>query len=56
MNGMAERHNRTLMEMMRCMISHTSLLLNFWGEAIKRVAYILNWVPTMSGNKTSYKL
>jgi transposase InsO family protein len=28
MNGVAERYNRTLMEMVRSMISHTSLPLN----------------------------
>jgi hypothetical protein len=38
------------------MISHTSLPLNLWGEALKTTAYILNRVPTKTANKTPYKL
>jgi transposase InsO family protein len=56
MNGVAERRNRTLMEMVRSMISHTSLPLNLWGEVLKTVAYILNRVPTKAVNKTTYEL
>jgi hypothetical protein len=56
MNGVAERRNRTLMEMVRNMISHTSLPLNLWGEALKTAAYILNRVPTKAANKTPYEL
>jgi hypothetical protein len=55
-NGVAERRNQTLMEMVRSMISHTSLPLNLWGEALKTAAYILNWVPTKTANKTPYEL
>jgi Integrase core domain len=56
MNSVAERRNRTLMEMMRSMISHTSLPLDLWGEALKTGAYILNRVPTKRANKTPYGL
>jgi hypothetical protein len=56
MNGIVERHNRTLMEMVRSMISHTSLSLNLWREALKTTAYILNRVPTKATNKTPYEL
>jgi GAG-pre-integrase domain/Integrase core domain len=56
MNGVTERRNRILMEMVRSMISHTSLPLNLWGEAIKTTAYILNRVPTKAANKTPYEL
>ena len=56
MNGVAERRNRTLMEMVRSMISHTSLPLSLWGEALKTAAYILNRVPTKAANKTPYEL
>jgi transposase InsO family protein len=56
MNGVAERRNRTLMEMVRSMISHTSLPLNLWGEALKIATYILNRVPTKAANKISYEL
>jgi transposase InsO family protein len=56
MNSVAERHNRTLMEMVRSMISHTSLPLNLWGEALNTAAYILNQIPTKATNKTPYEL
>jgi transposase InsO family protein len=56
MNGVAERRNRTLMEMVRSMISHISLQLNLWGEALKTTVYILNRVPTKAANKTLYEL
>jgi hypothetical protein len=56
MNGVAERRNRTLMEMMRNMISHISLTLNIWGEALKIASYILKQILTKTTNKTPYKL
>jgi transposase InsO family protein len=56
MNSVAERRNRTLLEMVRSMISHTSLPLNLWGEALKTATYILNRVPTKAANKTPYEL
>jgi hypothetical protein len=56
MNGVAERRNRTLMEMVRNMISHTSLPLNLYGKALKTAAYILNRIPTKVANKTPYEL
>jgi transposase InsO family protein len=56
MNGIAERRSRTLMEMVRSMLSHTIWLLSLWGEALKAAAYILNRVPTKTANKTPYKL
>jgi hypothetical protein len=56
MNGMAERRNRTLIEMVRSMISHTSLPLNLWGETLKTTTYILNRVPIKAANKTPYEL
>jgi hypothetical protein len=56
MNGMAERRNRTLMNMVRSMISHTSLPLNLRGEALKTTTYILNRLPTKTANKTPYEL
>jgi transposase InsO family protein len=46
MNGVAEKRNRTLIEMVQSMISHTSLSLNLWGEALKTTIHILNWIPT----------
>jgi hypothetical protein len=56
MNDVAEKCNRTLMEMVRNIISHTSLPLNLWGEALKTTVYTLNRVPTKATNKTPYEL
>ncbi|RVW75445.1 Retrovirus-related Pol polyprotein from transposon TNT 1-94 [Vitis vinifera] len=56
MNGVAERRNRTLKDMVRSMISHSTLPEKLWGEALKTVAYILNRVPTKAAAKTPYEL
>ena len=34
-NGFAERRNRTLLEMVRSMMSYASLLVSFWGYALE---------------------
>ena len=47
MNGVAERQNRTLKDMVRSMISHSTLPESLWGEAIKTAAYILNRISTL---------
>ena len=46
MNGVAERRNRTLKDMVRSMIARTTVPENLWEEALKNAAYILNRVPT----------
>jgi transposase InsO family protein len=46
MNGVAERCNHTLKDMVRHMIACTTLPENLWGEALKTAAYILNRVQT----------
>ena len=56
MNGVVERRNRTLKDMVRSMIARTTLPENLWGEALKTAAYILNRVPTKAANKTPYEL
>ena len=38
-NGVAERRNRTLKDMVRSMISHSTLPESLWGEAIKTAVY-----------------
>ena len=55
-NGVAERRNRTLLDMVRCMLSHSSLLDFLWGDTIKTAVYILNQVPSKSVAKTPYEL
>jgi transposase InsO family protein len=55
-NGVAERRNRTLMDMVRSMMSNTSLPTFLWGDALKTAAYILNRVPSKSVPKTPFEL
>ena len=46
-NGVAERKNRSLMEMARCMVKSQTLPHSFfWLEAIMCTAYVLNMCPT----------
>ncbi|RVW17127.1 Retrovirus-related Pol polyprotein from transposon TNT 1-94 [Vitis vinifera] len=55
-NGVAERKNRTLKEMMNAMLISSSLPQNMWGEAILTANYLLNKVPKKKAEKTSYEL
>ena len=45
-NGVTERKNRALLEMVRSMMSYSILLVSFWGYALKTVMHILNLVPS----------
>ena len=56
MNGVVERRNRMLKDMVRSMISHSNLPKSLWGEALKTTVYILNRVPTKATVKTPYEL
>lgn len=44
-NGTAERMNRTLVEMARCLMKDGGLPRNFWAEAINTACYIRNRCP-----------
>ena len=55
-NGVVERRNRTLMEMVRSMMSYSSIPISLWGEALKTVMYILNRVPSKAVPKTPFEL
>ena len=52
-NGVAECWNRTLFEMVRCMLSYSTLPTSFWGHAIETTNDILNVVPSKSIPKTA---
>ena len=41
-NGVSERRNRTLLDMVRSMMSLTNLPLSFWGYALETAAFTLN--------------
>jgi transposase InsO family protein len=47
-NGVSERRKRTLLDMVRSMMSQTDLPLSFWGYALETVALTLNRVPSKS--------
>eukprot|EP00253_Pinus_taeda_P032692 PITA_32692 len=45
-NGVAERKNRTIMDMARSMLKAKHLPNDYWAEAVNCAAYILNRCPT----------
>ena len=55
-NGVSEWRNRTLLDMVRSMLSYSSLPESFWGYALKTAAYILNLVPSKFVSKTPTEL
>jgi len=55
-NGISERRNRTLWDMVRSMMSQSELPLSFWGYALETTAFTLNRVPSKSVDKTPYEI
>jgi hypothetical protein len=55
-NEVTERRNRTLMDMVRSMLSYSTLPVNLWMEALKTAVHILNRVPSKSVPKTLYEM
>ncbi|KAL0553832.1 hypothetical protein IC582_007736 [Cucumis melo] len=55
-NGIAERKNRTLKEMMNVMLLSSGLSDNMWGEAVLSACFVLNRIPHKSLDKTPYEL
>ncbi|KAL4388403.1 hypothetical protein GQ457_09G021430 [Hibiscus cannabinus] len=55
-NGLYERRNRTLLDMVRSMMSHTGLPTSFWGYAIETTAFTLNRVPSKSIQKMPHEM
>lgn len=55
-NGVSERRNRTLMDMVRSMMSYTDLPISFWGYALETAIHLLNRVPSKSVPKTPYEM
>ncbi|RVW47185.1 Retrovirus-related Pol polyprotein from transposon TNT 1-94 [Vitis vinifera] len=50
-NGVAERRNRTLLDMVRSMLSSSKLPKFLWTEALKTAVYILNEFQPRTGPK-----
>ena len=45
-NGVSKHRNRTLLDMVRSMMSLTDLPLSFWGYALETAAFTLNRAPS----------
>ena len=55
-NGVSERHNRTLLDMVQSMMSLTDLTLSFWGYALETATFTLNRTLSKSIETTPYEL
>ncbi|GJT72270.1 retrotransposon protein, putative, ty1-copia subclass [Tanacetum coccineum] len=55
-NGVSERRNRTLLDMVRSMMNVTTMPLSFWDYALESATCILNMVSTKKVDKTPYEL
>ena len=53
---MSERRNRTLLDMVRSMMSLTDLPLSFWGYALEMATFTLNRAPSKSVEMMPYEL
>ena len=55
-NGVSERRNITLLDMVRSMTSQTDLPISLWGYALETVAFLLNRISSKAIEKTPYEL
>ena len=55
-NGVSKRRNRTLLDMVRSMMSRIDLPIFLWGYALETVAFLLNRIPSKAIEKTPYEL
>ena len=50
-NGVSERRNRTLLDMVRSMVNNASLPISLWTSALKTAMYLQNRVPSKAIQK-----
>ena len=55
-NGIAEKRNRTLLDMVHSMLANSSFPNYLWGETLRTMAYILNQILSKSIPKTPFEL
>ena len=55
-NGVAERRNMTLIDMVRSMMVQANLRISYWGDVLLTATYVLNYVPSKFVTTTLYKL
>ena len=53
-NGVAERKNRSLIEMVKCMLLDANIKKKYWAEAAHTANYLQNVLSTKSTGKTPY--
>ncbi|KAJ8894221.1 hypothetical protein PR048_006833 [Dryococelus australis] len=46
LNGLSEHFNRTLLDLVRCMLLYSKVKKKLWGEAVCATTYVLNRTPT----------
>ncbi|KAL0333060.1 UNVERIFIED_CONTAM: hypothetical protein Scaly_2207500 [Sesamum calycinum] len=56
LNGVAERRNQTLLDMIQSMMSFTQLPLSFWGYTLETAAKLLNIAPSKIVPQTLYEI
>ncbi|XP_052486483.1 uncharacterized protein LOC128041158 [Gossypium raimondii] len=55
-NGVAERKNRSLMDMVRCLLFEKKLPKTMWAEAVNTAVYLQNRLPTKAlASKTPFE-
>ena len=55
-NGVSKRRNRTLLDMVRSMVSNASLPISLWTYALKVAMYLQNKVPSKAIQKKPFEL
>ncbi|KAL0370673.1 UNVERIFIED_CONTAM: Retrovirus-related Pol polyprotein from transposon RE2 [Sesamum angustifolium] len=56
LNGMAERRNRTLLDMVRSIMSFTELPPSFWGYVLETAVKLLNMEPSKTVPQMPYEI
>ncbi|KAJ0522562.1 putative RNA-directed DNA polymerase [Helianthus annuus] len=56
LNGVSERRNRTLLDMVRSMMCRTNLPHSFWSYALETATRLVNIAPTKKVEKTPYEM
>ncbi|PLW27994.1 hypothetical protein PCASD_26554 [Puccinia coronata f. sp. avenae] len=52
-NGLAERANKTIINMARCMLVHSNLAKEWWGEAVRAATQTTNCLPSLGKSRFS---
>ena len=55
-NGLAERKNRTLVDMVNSMILNAKLPFNLWGEALLTSCHLINRIPSKKIHTSPYEI